>query len=75
MGAVAAVAAAAAAAALAAIWASDSFLVSSSLSSAFLAAAVRSSSAFLRMISKICLFCSCVIVDGTCRVADGLGVS
>ncbi len=26
------------------------------------------------MSSKICSFCSCVIVDGTCRVADKSGV-
>ena len=58
------------AAAFAVMRASDSLLISSSSSSNFLAAAALSSSAFWHMILNICLFCSGVMLDGTCRVED-----
>lgn len=57
------VATAAAAVTAAGMRAPNSLLISSSSRSAFLAAAVR-------MISKIC---SCVMLKGTCRVADESG--
>lgn len=64
--------------------ASDSFLISSRSSLAFSMAAVFvlvfasmaavSASYFCRISWKICSFCLCVILDGTCRVADESGV-
>lgn len=37
-------------------------------------AVASSAPSFQQVSSKICSFCSCVILDGTCRVADELGV-
>lgn len=47
----------------------------SSSEAALLSLAVTSSASRLQPVSsKICLFCSCVMVDGTCRVADESGM-
>lgn len=37
-------------------------------------AVASSAPSFQQVSSKICSFCSCVILDGICRVADELGV-
>lgn len=44
------------------------------LSLASFSAVASSASSFRRVSSEDCSFCSCIILDGPCRVADELGV-
>lgn len=55
---------------LIAICTSDFFFITSSLSSNFLKAAAPLSLAFWDIISNICFFYSCVILDTICKVPD-----
>lgn len=80
----AALAGASAAVAATATSASDSLTISfrqsfdfssaAAFSLVFSEAVATSASGFRRVSPRLCSFCSCVMVDGTCRVADKAGV-